>query len=107
MLKKIAKNAIVIYVVDFDVVGYVAFYANDLESRQAFVSLIAVKPEEQNAGIGRKLLEESIKVSRLCGMKKMCLKVDKDNEKAIKFYKSNGFKYLNEDKSQYLMFKFL
>lgn len=104
---KLSKNAIIIYASQIDILAYVAFYANDKNSKEAYISLIAVKPEIQNYGIGKKLLNECICISCRYGMNKIALKVDKDNANAIKFYLKNGFNLKNEDNKQYLMEKYI
>ena len=105
LIIKIANNAVIIYVHNNNILGYVAFYANDKNTKEAYITLIAVKPGKQNSGIGTNLIKECIYTSLKYGMKKLALKVDKDNENAIKFYKSNGFVFCGEDNEieQYLM----
>lgn len=105
LITKIANNAVIIYVHNNNILGYVAFYANDKNSKQAYITLIAVKPGEQNTGIGTYLINGCIDISRKYGMNKLALKVDKDNKNAIKFYKAHGFMFCGEDNEieQYLM----
>ncbi|MEB3756051.1 MAG: GNAT family N-acetyltransferase [Desulfurococcales archaeon] len=43
-------------------------------------------------GIGKLLLEESEKYAGSLGLRKIALRVEIDNSKAIKFYLRNGFK---------------
>lgn len=105
LIIKIANNAFIIYAHNNNILGYIAFYANDKNTKEAYITLIAVKPGKQNNGIGTNLINECIYTSRKHGMKKLALKVDKDNENAIKFYESNGFMFCGEDDEtkQYLM----
>lgn len=104
---KLSKSAIIIYASQIDILAYVAFYANDKKSKQAYITVIAVKPEMQNCGIGKNLLNECIYVSCRYGMNKIALKVDKDNENAIKFYSKSNFNIKSEDDKQYLMEKYI
>lgn len=76
-------------------VGILIFYANDSESKEAYISLIGVKKENERKGIGKALLDYCFKLSRKHGMCKIRLEVDKDNSNAIKFYKKNGFSFCN------------
>ena len=54
---------------DEKIVGYCAFYANDIVNRVAYVSLIAVKKDKQGLGLGDAMLDEVIRISRLQKMK--------------------------------------
>lgn len=85
--------------------AYVAFYANDKKSKQAYISVIAVKPEMQSNGIGANLINESICVARCHGMNKILLKVDKDNVRGINFYLKHGFKFKEAENNKYIMEK--
>lgn len=76
-------------------VGILVFYANDIESKEAYISLIGVKKGKECKGIGKALLDYCSKLSREHGMCKIRLEVDKDNSNAIKFYEKNGFSFLN------------
>lgn len=77
-------------------VGILIFYANDKQSKTAYISLIGVKKGSERKGIGKKLLEFCEKTARKCGMCVIKLEVDEDNINAVKFYKKNGFISLNE-----------
>lgn len=77
-------------------VGYVAFYANDLENKNAYISNIGVCNEMQEKHIGSMLMETCLKVAKEAGMVKMRLEVLDTNVKAIAFYKKWGFTYEGE-----------
>lgn len=89
---KYEKHGIV-YVAYFDKkpIGLVAFYCNDIESFQAYLSMIVVKDTYQNSGIGRRLLEELIRFCTEKNFKVIKLEVNTANKKAITFYKHRGF----------------
>lgn len=74
-----------------EISGFSAFYMNDQEHKTAFVSLIAVAPHMQGQNIGALLLDESEKLARGNGMRRMALKVHVENLKAIRFYKKQGY----------------
>lgn len=76
-------------------VGILVFYANDKESKEAYISLIGVKRGNTRNGIGKELLGCCNEISRKCGMSKIKLEVDQDNMNAIKFYKKNGFSFVS------------
>ena len=76
-----------------DVIGYAAMYANDLQSKTAYITLIAVRRENQKAGVGSALIAwcESTAIGR--GMRQLRLEVAKDNTNARSFYERHGFCY--------------
>ncbi len=74
-----------------EIVGLVGLYANDLEEKKAFVSIIGILPEYQGKGLGRALMLKAITTAEQAGMTSVYLKVDKDNRRAQSLYKSLGF----------------
>jgi ribosomal protein S18 acetylase RimI-like enzyme len=84
-------------------IGYCAFYANDLEGKNAYISLIAVKPQYQKLHIGTDILRKSFEIMRTYNMENCLLEVKKDNLKAFRFYKSNRFQIVDEREQSYLM----
>ncbi len=83
--------------------GYCAFYANDTEQKNAYISLIAVAPKYQEMHVGTKLLNEAFSVMRSCGMEHCFLEVRKNNDSAIRFYQRNQFVTAEERAESYLM----
>jgi len=71
--------------------GYAAMYANDMESRTAYITMIGVKTIVQRQSIGSHLMDTCVKVAYSKGMKQIRLEVLNTNEKAIAFYKKHGF----------------
>ena len=97
--KKFFANATVLKVIDNNnkVIGFASFYNNNLNTYEAFLSMIAVSTECEGQGIGSKLISE---VENLCinsGMKVIKLEVNSNNEKAISFYLKNGYEILKRD----------
>lgn len=79
-------------------VGLLAFYANDIDTKLAYVSLLAIK---ETIGLTRgivlrKLLSFAARISLDNGMERVKLEVLKNNELAKKIYCKMGFTYLNE-----------
>ena len=62
---------------------------------------IAVNQDVQRQGIGHKLLQTIIKDARKNQVKTISLEVDEKNEKAVNFYKKNGFIVTNIRKKYY------
>lgn len=71
--------------------GYVIFYANNIATATAYISMIAVHPLYQNKRIGNRLLLSAEEIAKERGMRRVELEVRSDNEKAIAFYNRNGF----------------
>lgn len=95
--KKFLDNGIVLVLKDSDeIVGFIAFYANDLVKKISYISMIAVSPEHKRKGYGTKLIEAAVKSSREKNMKYIRLEVNKNNINAISFYKYFGFIFLSE-----------
>ncbi|MCA1056005.1 GNAT family N-acetyltransferase [Rossellomorea aquimaris] len=58
---------------------------------KTFIGLLAVKPEYQGKGLGRRLLREGLHYGREAGMGKALISVNGENEKAVKLYLKEGF----------------
>ena len=93
LLEKLDTHAIMlgVYGEDGQPVGYSAFYANDTETRRAFISLFCIREPMQRKHLGSRLMEASITEARLHGMTSICLEVLKEDSGAIAFYKKMGF----------------
>lgn len=99
--RKYAEKANVITVIsDSQMAGLCAFYDNDQES--AFISMMVVIGEYQHRGYGTLLLREVIRRCRVEETKSLRLEVSHNNQKAIEFYKKNGFQ-MREKKAENLI----
>lgn len=105
LLQKIYGNGIFAFAYQNEPIAYCAFYANDVDSKSAYISLIAVRPEYQHLHIGKQLLECCLDIAIDRGMKSCMLEVKKNNDSAIRFYKANGFVFLRECENSFLMKK--
>lgn len=108
LLEKICTKAIVL-VADCQVpIGYAAMYANDLQNKTAFITMLAVRPEFQGMRIGRRLLLECEMKARENGMRYIKLEVAKGNDRAISLYQKCGFQIQDdESRSGFYMMKAL
>jgi ribosomal protein S18 acetylase RimI-like enzyme len=90
--KKLAERAI-LYVAEEEntILGFIAFYANNLSTKEAYISQIAVHQKYRKKGIGLDLLNFCIITSKKNSMKTVKLEVDKSNHQAILFYERFGF----------------
>jgi len=79
-----------------EVLGFIAFYANDYINNTAFGLFLGVLPQMQNKGIGHLLMDAAFRKSKEQGMTKFKAEVNKKNANAINIYKKLGFKFLAE-----------
>lgn len=103
--KKLSEYAqVYLQSVDGEDVGFLAFYANNKESKTAFITLIGVKEKHRNRHFGSYLLEFCEKESLKNGFSKIHLEVGRSKKTAIRFYIRNGFSQISQDeKSLYMM----
>lgn len=73
--------------------GYAALYANSLETKIAYISMIGVLDCMQGRHIGSQLMKKCIRVARNNGMQFIRLEVLNTNKKAIDFYYRSGFQF--------------
>jgi len=93
--KLLEKAELVICIVDNKIAGLMAFYSNNIITREAFVSLLCVKQEYRKLGIGKEIMIHCISKIKLSGMKCIKLETNSDNYIAIKLYENLGFKNVN------------
>lgn len=102
--EKLFLNANIICVTNNkEIIGFVAFYSNDEIDKIGYITLIAVLPNYTGKGFGKMLLNKCIEKCKQNNMKKLKLEVNKNNYNAIKFYKKNGFKAIQENQNSYYM----
>ena len=103
-LEKIYQNAYT-YVakIEDEIVGIIIFYANDFDTKTAFITLIEVNQAYRKHHIGKALMGECFSISKSLGMQKINLEVAKDNEGAIVFYKKLHFGTIGENNDRYTM----
>lgn len=89
---KLAQNAIVYVAREYEQnYGVAMFYANDIERKIAFLSLLGILPKWQGRHLGKQMMELVCKEAINRGMKRIRLEVHIDNTRAIAFYSSCGF----------------
>lgn len=103
-IEKVSKYAqVIVACKDDQLIGFIAFYANDFKTQTAYVTQFLVDQKYRNQGVGKKLLSECEveckKKEFLC----LRLEVGKDNENASSFYEHCGFiRDTATDKSIYM-----
>ena len=86
--------------------GIAVFYANDINEKKAYISLIGIKKEMQGSGQGGWLLSCCEAVAAENGMTQVLLEVDSDNSTAIRFYEKHGYVFVSHtDRSSMYMKK--
>lgn len=97
--RRMKHDYMVVAEVDRQVVGFAHFSMLDLR-KFSLLNALYILPEFQNSGIGSKLLEAGI--SYLEQAKMIYLYVEKNNEKAIQFYKRKGFESISETRENFI-----
>ena len=68
---------------------------------EAEIITLAVRPDFRRRGVGRALLEKTMKEAASTGLKVMFLDVEAGNEAAVKLYESQGFAQINRRRQYY------
>lgn len=90
--QKLSQNAEVISMInDGNVIGYLAYYANDQVDYIGYITLIGILPGFQKLGYGQTLIKYCFELMKKSGMKTAKLEVSIDNISAMSFYKKIGF----------------
>ena len=87
-----------------EVAGLAAIYANDTEKKSAYITLFGVKEAYQRRRAGAGLLAACEALARERGMERIRLEVTDSNEKAVRFYRRQGFVRIGpcEEDSSYM-----
>lgn len=85
--------------------GILVFYANNIDARVAYISLIGLLSKYQGKSLGKEMLVFCESESQKRGMTSIKLEVDLDNVSAIRFYEKNGYKFCGKASncSMYMM----
>ena len=89
--KIIYFSTIIPYYQRGEIIAFISYYNNDVLNENSFLTMILVSKDYQGRGIGKLLLELSIKDLKKSGFKTYSLEVLKSNKKAIVLYLSYGF----------------
>lgn len=72
-------------------VGLVAAYCTDTESRTAFITSVSVLPGWQGRGIASQLVSHCIAYAERSGFRRIELEVNGQNKTAVSLYEKHGF----------------
>lgn len=92
-----------IHVIDGKYAGFVAFYCNNKDSKESYITLIMVSPKFRGKKIGSGLIDYVLAISRLRGFTRCSLEVKKTNKDAINIYESKGFSVFQELEKSFIM----
>jgi len=79
------------------IAGFVMTDTDSFEDNSLYVAQVAVDPDFQGYGIGRKLMKQAEDIAIKQGFNAVALHVRKDNGKAINLYKSLGYKKIGSE----------
>jgi len=103
---RIWKNATIIAInKNRQLQGFIAYYDNDIKKEFAYLTMIAIRKENENSGYGKMLMELSIKEIEKLGFKKYGLEVYHENAKAIRLYEKYGFVEIKRNSESLFMEK--
>ena len=83
--------------------GFVAFYCNDLVTRQAYITLVLVSPVDRGVGLGRTLVDQVLAIARQRGFVACRLEVNASNGVAYAMYRALGFEFLEDRGRSHLL----
>lgn len=103
-LDKIDKNAIFEkYYVDNNLAGIIAYYCNDLKTKEAYLTLMLVDEDYRGMGISKKLMNSVKDKVQERGFKKINLEVNLKNPEVISSHKRLGYTEDYRDKNSVYM----
>ncbi len=97
---KLAKYATNLFIVNHtEDIAFVSFYANEFDSENSYITILAVKSKFKGLGLANDLIEQVKRISTTKNKKNIFLEVNKNNKIATSCYKKNGF-FLHEEKEE-------
>ena len=75
-----------------EIAGLIAYYRNNFKTKCAYISMLVCKKEFWGRGIAAALFNKMLEDCQQYDFKKIRLEVEKNNFRAINFYKRRGFK---------------
>ena len=91
LLKMLRLADFIVAVDGDDPAGLAVIYANNLETRAAYITLFGVIDEYGRRGVGKMLLDACEELALSRGMDRIRLEVTDSNERAVRFYSKYGF----------------
>jgi ribosomal protein S18 acetylase RimI-like enzyme len=101
--KLLEFSTLITYQESHQIMGFIAYYKNDPEKKDSFLTMLLIDETSRNKKIGQKLLDFALSDVSNSNFKIMNLEVLKSNNRAIEFYKKNKFKIQSENGEFYKM----
>ena len=76
--------------------GFAAMYANDWDSRTAYITLFAVRQDFQKQRVGTRLMQKCVELAEQRQMREIRLEVLRADTGPITFYRKMGFRYAGD-----------
>jgi ribosomal protein S18 acetylase RimI-like enzyme len=83
-------------------VGLVAAYLNNAETRQGFVSSVSVCPDVEGRGFASELMRKCVQLARRKGFESLGLEVGEADKRTQAFYLKHGFVLSGNGRSGFL-----
>lgn len=77
--------------------GIIGYYCNDCVDFNGYISYLAVSSWCRGRGVAAGLIQNCIEFNREVGMRKVKVRADKPNLKAISIYQKCGFRIVSEN----------
>ena len=101
--EKLVKYAdFVVAKIDDKIAGLMAYYANDTESKQAYITSVSVLEAYRGNGLASKMLDAVIDDIASKSFKKVCVRTEVYNHSAINLYNKHGFVIEQKENSKLL-----
>lgn len=84
-------------------VGLVAAYLNNSESRQGFVSSVSICFQAEGRGLASELMRKCIQLAREKGCESLGLEVGERDQRTLAFYHKHGFTLSGKGRSGFLL----
>ena len=88
---------------DGEAVGYAAFYANNFETKVAYISLLVVDKKHWGHNYGKMLIDKVKEMSKEIGMTVLRLAIRKNEFKSLAVFIRNGFDIESEEPESYYL----
>lgn len=96
--KVLEKGYAIAYQEKEEIMGVILFYANNITTKEAYISLLGVNEKYQGKHLASNLLKEAFEIIKQNGMEKIKLYTHKTNERAKKLYEKYGFVNVKSDR---------
>ncbi len=101
---KLAQFARILTIYEENVLqGFIAYYRNDPDKKNAFLSMVLVCEKAQGKGLGKLLMDAAIRDVLQSGFENFALEVLKTNERAKRIYENYGFEVVDEKEKLFIM----